>query len=224
MKEMLLLTCLILKPLAHGTDDKITFQYNFRKNEVIHSHMVINSQVQSNQVVMTMDSSMHVDDVKDDGSAVLSTQIDHGEMKMGSMKMNLPLGGKRTIMTVSKYGKRLEMKDKKVSVSLQEFPDHAIGVGESWDGAIVMQGQRDAMEINAHFTLDSLKTVDGHQVAHVLVVEDGDASKDMHVHATGWMDWDTSLGIATIAHVEGTETMGKMQNTFTTDQASTIDG
>ncbi len=224
MKHLLFLAAAAVQVLfIPVTDNKITFQYNFRKDEVIRTHVDINSQM-GGQMNISMDTSMHVDAANPDGSAVLTTQMDSGNMKMGSIKIAMPGRGKKSTITVSKFGKRLETGNSKVSVVLQEFPDHAIGVGESWDGTMQMQSQRGSMDINAHFTLDSVKTVDGHKVAHLLVVEDGDVTKDMHVHATGWMDWDTQLGLATAGHIEGTQNMGKSQFAFTTDQTSKIDG
>ena len=219
-------TILILAVLATGrvAPDQVTFQYSFKKGQVIRSHMVMNMNMSMGAMNMTMDSSMHVDEANADGSASLTTQIDSGNMKMGSMNMAIPGKGKQFHMTVSKYGKRVVMDSDKnkdaPAVTVQEFPDRAIAVGESWDGQVQVQGGKQPVQVNAHFTLDSLRD----NIAHVLVVEDGEVAKGVKIHGSGWMDWDTVKSIAVSAHIEGTEQMGGgMTPTFTSDVTTTVE-
>jgi hypothetical protein len=225
MRKWFFLTALASCLAFAAQGGKVTFQYNFKKGQVIRSHMVMSTQMSMGKMDMNMDSSMTVDDANGDGSANLTTSVDSGDIKMGGMKMAIPGKGKKYHMVVSKYGKRIEMAKKDdASVVVQEFPDHPIGVGESWDGNVQVNGGRTTMVVNAHFTLDSLKTVDGHKIAHLLVVEDGELKEHggMKIHATGWMDWDIDQGIPTLGHMEGTQDMGKMSSTFSSDQSTTI--
>ncbi len=211
--------------VAHAAQ-KETFQYNFKTGQTIHSHIVMNSTMSMGKTVMNMDTSMHVDSANADGSAALTTKVDGGDMKMMGMKMGIPGRGKEFKMTVSKFGKVMQMADSKSSVVIQEFPDHPIAVGESWDGSVQVQAGKTPLSVNAHFTFDSVKTVDGHKIAHLLLVEDGGTTGRgaMTIHATGWMDWDVAQGFPTAAHMEGTEDMGGMSSTFVSDQTSTISG
>jgi hypothetical protein len=206
--------------------EKETFQYNFKTGQTIHSHIVMNTSMSMGKSVMNMDTSMHVDEAKADGSAALTTKVDGGDIKMMGMKMAIPGRGKEFKMTVSKFGKRMDMGDAKTSVVVQEFPDHPVAVGESWDGSVQVQGGKMAITVNAHFTFDSVKTVDGHKLAHLLVVEDGGTTGRgaMTIHATGWMDWDIAQAFPTSSHMEGTEDTSGMSSTFTSDQTSTIEG
>ena len=210
--------------IAHA-DQKVTFQYNFKKGQVVRTHLVMNADMSMGKSSTTMDTSMRVDDAKDDGSASLSTQIDSGEFSMGPMKMAIPGKGKQFHMTVSKFGKQLETSDNaKALVVVQEFPDHPIAVGESWDGSVQIQAGRTPTQINAHFTLDSIKSDHGHKIAHLLMVEDGEIKDrgDIKIHATGWMDWDLDQSLPVASHVEGTEDMGKMNMNFVADSTSTL--
>lgn len=209
--------------IAHA-GDKVTFQYNFKTGQTIHSHIVVSTSMSMGKSNMNMDTSMHVDEANADGSAALTTKVDGGDIKMMGMKMAIPGRGKEFKMTVSKFGKRMDMGDSKTSVTVQEFPDHPIGVGESWDGTVQVQGGKTSLSVNAHFTFDSVKTVDGHKVAHLLVVEDGGTTGrgGMTIHATGWMDWDISQAFPTAAHMEGTEDAGGMSSSFVSDQTSTL--
>lgn len=209
--------------VAHA-DDKVTFQYNFKKGQVVHTHIAMTADMPMGKSNTTMDTSMHVDDAKDDGSAQLSTQIDSGEFSMGPMKMAIPGKGKQFHLTVSKFGKQLESGDSKAAVVVQEFPDHPVAVGESWDGFVQMQAGKTPTQINAHFTLDSVKSSNGRKLAHLLMVEDGEIKDrgDIKIHATGWMDWDMDQSIPVASHVEGTEDMGKMDMNFVADTTSTL--
>ena len=224
-KWLFLVVCVGCVSFAQAKD-KVTFEYKFKTGQTIRSHIVVDTDMSMGKSNLTMDSSMHVDSANPDGSANLTTKIDGGDMKMMGMKMKVPGRGKEYHMTVSKYGKRMEMGDSKdkATVVVQEFPDHPIGVGESWDGNVQIQGGRTPMEVTAHFTLDSIKNVSGHKIAHVLMVEDADLQdQKMKIHATGWMDWDVDQGIPTASHVEGTQDMSKMSTTFVTDSTTTID-
>jgi hypothetical protein len=225
MCKWILLSALASCVAFSAPGEKVTFQYNFKTGEVIKSHLVVNSQMSMGKMEMTMDTSMHVDDAKPDGSASLTTQIDSGDMKMAGMKMAMPGRGKQFHMTVSKYGKRMDMGKDNSKVVVQEFPDHPVGVGDSWDGTVQVQGGRTSLDVKAHFTLDSINADDGHKLAHVLVVEDFENTDKggMKVHASGWMDWDIDQGIPTAAHIEGTQAMGQMTSTFVSDQATKID-
>jgi hypothetical protein len=224
MNKWIVLSALLGCTMIAHADDKVTFQYNFQKGQLIRTHLVVSSEMSMGKSTVTMDTSMHVDDTKDDGTASLTTKIDGGEVKMMGMKMPMPGRGKEYHMTVSKFGKAMEMADNKTAVTVQEFPDHPIAVGESWDGTVQVQGSRTPMQVKAHFTFDSIKNVDGHKLAHLLVVEDGGMADKggMTIHATGWMDWNIDQGIPSAAHVEGTEEMGKMTGTFVSDQTTTI--
>ena len=77
---------------------------------------------------------------------------------MMGMKMGIPGKGKEYHMTASKCGKALELSDKKMAVNLQEFPDHPIGIGESWDGSIQVQGGKGSFMVTPTSPLIRLRT------------------------------------------------------------------
>ena len=105
------------------------------------------------------------------------------------------------------------------TVTMQEFPNHPVAVGESWDGSIQTAAGRGQIDVNAHFTLESVNTVDGHKIAHIAVVEDGGTTGRgaVKIHATGWMEWDVDRGLPLRSHMEGSQDVSGMSSTFTSE-------
>ncbi len=222
-------TLLVLAILAAGHSnnakpEKVTFQYNFKVGQTIHTTMKVSAQMNMGNTQTDLAVSTHVDEVKEDGSATLTTSMDSGTTSFGSNKMHLPGMGKKFQMTVSKFGKIVLKKDAKATVVVQEFPDHAIAVGESWDGFINVNGGRTSIDVKTHFTFESLKSVDGHKIAHLLMDEDNTNDKaDIKIKATGWLDWDVDQSYPVTGHSEGDEQIGKMNVHFLSDQTATIE-
>jgi hypothetical protein len=166
----------------------------------------------------------HVDQLNEDGTATLTTSMDSGTTSLGGNKLHMPGMGRKYQMTITKFGKIVLKKDARATVVVQEFPDHPIAVGESWDGFIKLNGAKVSIDVKTHFTLESVKSVNGHKIAHLLMDEDNTNDEaDIKIKASGWLDWDVDQSYPTAGHAEGDELIGKMTMHFVTDQSATIE-
>jgi len=224
MSTLLVLAILAARHSGNFEPEKVTFQYNFQAGQTIHTDMKISTQMNMGSSETNLSVKTHVDAVGPDGSATLTTSMDSGTMSMGSNKLHLPGMGRKYQMTVSKFGKIVLKKDARATVVVQEFPENPIEVGGSWDGTININGGKTSIAVTSHFTLESVKTVDGHKIAHLLVEEDNtQGDSDIKIKATGWLDWDVNQSYPVSGHTEGDQLIGKMTVHFVSDQSASVE-